>query len=52
MPQMMPMSWMILYMFFILLMMLFMTKMYFYKKTMKEENMNKNMITKQINWKW
>nr|YP_010882118.1 ATP synthase F0 subunit 8 [Sungaya inexpectata]WID87019.1 ATP synthase F0 subunit 8 [Sungaya inexpectata] len=51
MPQMAPMSWMILYLYFMMLMMMFMTKMYFNMTTkttieFKEIKMNK------YNWKW
>nr|UCP07150.1 ATP synthase F0 subunit 8 [Orthomeria smaragdinum] len=51
MPQMAPMSWMIMYYYFILMFMFMMIKIYFnknYLSTLK----NYSTIVKKKNWKW
>nr|QPT74088.1 ATP synthase F0 subunit 8 [Pharnaciini sp. NS-2020] len=52
MPQMAPMSWILIYFYFILIMLTFMMKIYFYK--MKKINfIKKDMLSKnEKNWKW
>nr|WGO57499.1 ATP synthase F0 subunit 8 [Perisphaerus sp. 2 ZQW-2023b] len=51
MPQMMPLSWLTLYMLFIITMLMFSITNYFLYIN-KPKNYKKNMITKKINWKW
>nr|YP_010709593.1 ATP synthase F0 subunit 8 [Sosibia gibba]WCS40808.1 ATP synthase F0 subunit 8 [Sosibia gibba] len=52
MPQMMPMSWIMIYIYFLMMMMMFITKMYFYKN-MKKNSMTTHMKTQQEKiWKW
>nr|QPT68416.1 ATP synthase F0 subunit 8 [Phraortes sp. 1 NS-2020] len=52
MPQMAPMSWIIIYMLFIMITMMFNMKIYFHKsnKLTKEFKNNNKMIDKT--WKW
>nr|YP_004021608.1 ATP synthase F0 subunit 8 [Entoria okinawaensis]BAJ24429.1 ATP synthase F0 subunit 8 [Entoria okinawaensis] len=52
MPQMAPMSWMILYMFFIIILMTFFIKIYFNKEIMMKLNSTSKTIYTKNNWKW
>nr|YP_004021855.1 ATP synthase F0 subunit 8 [Ramulus irregulariterdentatus]BAJ24481.1 ATP synthase F0 subunit 8 [Ramulus irregulariterdentatus] len=52
MPQMAPMSWMMLYMYFIMMLMIFIIKMYFNKEVMMKLKMNLKTIQLMNNWKW
>uniref|UniRef100_UPI0030FF379C ATP synthase F0 subunit 8 n=1 Tax=Neohirasea hongkongensis TaxID=1461108 RepID=UPI0030FF379C len=52
MPQMAPMSWMIIYIYFMMIMMMYIMKMYFTKNTYINKS-SKNVIEKKANnWKW
>nr|YP_004021526.1 ATP synthase F0 subunit 8 [Megacrania alpheus adan]BAJ24585.1 ATP synthase F0 subunit 8 [Megacrania alpheus adan] len=52
MPQMAPMSWMIMYMYIMTTLMMFMTKIYFTKKMKINKNINMMEMNKENNWKW
>nr|YP_010181526.1 ATP synthase F0 subunit 8 [Eurycantha calcarata]QVD43187.1 ATP synthase F0 subunit 8 [Eurycantha calcarata] len=52
MPQMAPMSWMLLYMFFISMTTMFMMKIYFNKASFDKKSNNNLMKFKENNWKW
>nr|YP_010518628.1 ATP synthase F0 subunit 8 [Neohirasea stephanus]UXO94153.1 ATP synthase F0 subunit 8 [Neohirasea stephanus] len=52
MPQMAPMSWMIIYIYFMLIMMMYITKMYFTKNTYIKKSLKNLIEKKENNWKW
>nr|YP_010882157.1 ATP synthase F0 subunit 8 [Marmessoidea bispina]WID87071.1 ATP synthase F0 subunit 8 [Marmessoidea bispina] len=52
MPQMMPMSWMTMYGYFLIVMILFMVKVYFYHFKIKMIKSKKNYHKKENNWMW
>nr|WGO58032.1 ATP synthase F0 subunit 8 [Rhabdoblatta ecarinata] len=51
MPQMMPLSWLTLYFFFILMLIMF-SFINYYSFIYKPNNINKSMSFKVLNWKW
>nr|AVN67809.1 ATP synthase F0 subunit 8 [Ischnoptera bilunata] len=52
MPQMMPLSWLILYMFFIMLLLLFNFINYYSLIPYPSESTQKKITIKNLNWKW
>uniref|UniRef100_UPI00315D5A8A ATP synthase F0 subunit 8 n=1 Tax=Parasipyloidea carinata TaxID=3126553 RepID=UPI00315D5A8A len=52
MPQMMPMSWMIIYIYFMFVMITFIVKLYFNKYTTKTSSTTTINYSKETNWKW
>nr|YP_004021119.1 ATP synthase F0 subunit 8 [Micadina phluctainoides]BAJ24520.1 ATP synthase F0 subunit 8 [Micadina phluctainoides] len=53
MPQMAPMNWMMIYMYFLMIMMLFIMKIYFSKKNKMNYNLKNSYIKNTTkNWKW
>nr|ASY98305.1 ATP synthase F0 subunit 8 [Amorphoscelis chinensis] len=52
MPQMMPLSWLILFMFFFLMLILFSVMNYFSTLNKPLEKQFSNLKTKSLNWKW
>nr|YP_004021420.1 ATP synthase F0 subunit 8 [Heteropteryx dilatata]BAJ24546.1 ATP synthase F0 subunit 8 [Heteropteryx dilatata] len=52
MPQMAPMSWMLMYLYFIIIMIMFITKVYFNKTTNINMKMKYQTNIKEKNWKW
>nr|AVN67498.1 ATP synthase F0 subunit 8 [Phoetalia pallida] len=51
MPQMMPLSWLLLYLFFIIIMMMF-AFINYYSFIPSPDHENKKLSHKSINWKW
>nr|AYQ18973.1 ATP synthase F0 subunit 8 [Scymninae sp. 4 ACP-2013] len=51
MPQMMPLNWIILFFYFLMIFMLFNIILYFNFKNYKN-SMIKNKYTFKLNWKW
>nr|UBA17445.1 ATP synthase F0 subunit 8 [Peruphasma schultei] len=52
MPQMAPMSWMIIYIYFISIMMMFILKIYFNKKSSIKIIKNYKKMNINKNWMW
>nr|AVN67939.1 ATP synthase F0 subunit 8 [Parcoblatta uhleriana] len=52
MPQMMPLSWLSLYIFFCLMLMLFNFMNYYSHVPTSETSKKKKINIKNINWKW
>nr|YP_010946287.1 ATP synthase F0 subunit 8 [Allacta robusta]WGO57005.1 ATP synthase F0 subunit 8 [Allacta robusta] len=52
MPQMMPLSWLNMFMFFITMYMLFNTMNYFTMNKMKFKFYKMNLTSKVTSWKW
>nr|AVN68016.1 ATP synthase F0 subunit 8 [Tryonicus mackerrasae] len=52
MPQMMPMSWLMLFTFFLMMFMLFNTINYFMFMPQKKDTMTSTNITMNMTWKW
>nr|AVN67917.1 ATP synthase F0 subunit 8 [Arenivaga sp. B097] len=52
MPQMMPMSWLILFTMFIMTLLMFNSINYYSNILLYKSHGNKNMILKYMNWKW
>nr|AVN67818.1 ATP synthase F0 subunit 8 [Ischnoptera deropeltiformis] len=52
MPQMMPMSWLILFMFFSLLLMLFNFMNYYSLVIEPPKSLTKKIKINKLNWKW
>nr|YP_010729227.1 ATP synthase F0 subunit 8 [Luciola kagiana]WEB57923.1 ATP synthase F0 subunit 8 [Luciola kagiana] len=51
MPQMAPLSWLNLFMFFIMIFMMF-NMMNYFSFTYKSKELNKKKMTKLYTWKW
>nr|YP_010882131.1 ATP synthase F0 subunit 8 [Lopaphus albopunctatus]WID87045.1 ATP synthase F0 subunit 8 [Lopaphus albopunctatus] len=52
MPQMAPMSWMMIYLYITIIMIMFIIKIYFNKNNYMKININNLMIKNNKNWKW
>nr|ATI10798.1 ATP synthase F0 subunit 8 [Calvisia medogensis] len=52
MPQMMPMSWIIMYMYFLMITIIFITKIYFYKQKKTIPNKMTLLSSNEQYWKW
>nr|WGO58123.1 ATP synthase F0 subunit 8 [Centrocolumna evidens] len=52
MPQMMPLSWLSLYIFFCLMLMMFTFMNYYSHVPQSLTTTKKNIIIKTLNWKW
>nr|UPX88775.1 ATP synthase F0 subunit 8 [Ernodes articularis] len=53
MPQMMPLNWIMLYMYFILIFFIFIIINYFtYKMFLKMNLLQKNFNSNKLNWMW
>nr|YP_009057644.1 ATP synthase F0 subunit 8 [Myrmeleon immanis]AHY39227.1 ATP synthase F0 subunit 8 [Myrmeleon immanis]AIT55813.1 ATP synthase F0 subunit 8 [Myrmeleon immanis] len=52
MPQMSPLSWWMLFLYFILLLILFSIMNYYIFFYLPQKTESTNIITKSMNWKW
>nr|BBD12694.1 ATP synthase F0 subunit 8 [Dryococelus australis] len=52
MPQMSPMSWMLIYIYIIMTFMLFIMKIYFFNKPMINNKTTNLKLKNENNWKW
>nr|YP_010599791.1 ATP synthase F0 subunit 8 [Nola angustipennis]WAL04251.1 ATP synthase F0 subunit 8 [Nola angustipennis] len=52
MPQMMPINWMLSFMFFLIMFLLFNIMNYYIFYNIKQKNNTNNFKMKNFNWKW